>query len=191
MIEQPSTTNHEIAFMKTKTERLILSSILFFGAFSHSQSLANGLADVRTVFVIVMENQNWADILACTNCPYINRTLIPLASHANQYYNPPGLHPSLPNYLWLEGGTNFGIFDDRQPTYIAPIVTENHFVTLLNNAGISWKAYEEGITGLTCPYTDIYQTDYIARHDPFVYFYDVRNFAYCTSHIRPYSELAG
>src|SRR5256885_3620186 len=26
------------------------------------------------------------------------------------------LHPSLPNYLWLEAGTNFGILDDNDPS---------------------------------------------------------------------------
>jgi len=190
MNQPPSSAKEKIASTKTKAAPLILSLIIFSGLCPSFGTLASGLADVRTVFVILMENQNWAGILACTNCPYINQTLIPIASHATEYYNPPGLHPSLPNYLWLEAGTNFGILDDRQPTYSPPILATNHLVTLLNNAGISWKAYQEGITGLTCPYADTFGTEYKAHHDPFVYFYDVRNFAYCTNHIRPYSELA-
>ena len=31
------------------------------------------------------------------SAPYLNRALLPIASHAEQYYNPPNLHPSLPN----------------------------------------------------------------------------------------------
>src|SRR5207249_9737752 len=31
------------------------------------------------------------------SAPYINRALLPITSHAEQYYNPPNLHPSLPN----------------------------------------------------------------------------------------------
>ncbi len=56
-------------------------------------------AGIRTVFVIVMENHNWADIAGSPAAPYINGTLLPLASHAERYASPPGVHPSLPNYL--------------------------------------------------------------------------------------------
>jgi len=50
------------------------------------------------------------------SAPYINRALLPITSHAEQYYNPPNLHPSLPNHLWLEAGTNFGILNNDDPS---------------------------------------------------------------------------
>src|SRR5215472_7017815 len=60
------------------------------------------LARIKTVFLILMENHNWEDIFGnTTSAPYMNGTLLPMASYATQYYNPPSLHPSLPNYLWL------------------------------------------------------------------------------------------
>src|SRR5438132_13743268 len=62
-----------------------------------------------TVFLILVENTDWSSIKNSASAPYINGTLLPIASHAEQYYNPPNVHPSLPNYLWLEAGTNFGI----------------------------------------------------------------------------------
>src|SRR5215831_14116288 len=74
---------------------------------------------IQTVFIILMENHNWtggarnANIKGNKYAPYINNTPLPMASHAEQYFNPPGIHPSLPNYLWLEAGTNFGILDDN------------------------------------------------------------------------------
>src|SRR5881398_4173111 len=83
--------------------------------------------NVKTVFVVVMENHNWSQFKSAANAPYINNTLLPQASHAEQYYNPPGLHPSLPNYLWLEAGTNFGITSDLLPAS-AHQNTTNHFV---------------------------------------------------------------
>jgi len=92
-----------------------------------------------------MENHNWTgdspnmNIKGNPQAPYINNTLIPMASHAERYYNPPGLHPSLPNYLWLEAGTNFGILNDDPPSQNSQSTTQ-HLVTLLKNAGISWKA---------------------------------------------------
>src|SRR5260370_25340556 len=92
----------------------------------------------RTIFLILMENHNWSDIKNSPSAPYINDTLLPMASYAEQYYNPPGIHPSEPNYLWLESGTNFGIFNDAPPSANHQNTTL-HLVTLLGRAGISWK----------------------------------------------------
>jgi hypothetical protein len=63
---------------------------------------------IKTVWVIVMENQNWSSIKGNKSAPYMNQTLLPMASRAEQYFNPPDNHPGLPNYLWIEAGTNFG-----------------------------------------------------------------------------------
>src|SRR4051812_27260166 len=64
------------------------------------------LSGVKNVFVIVMENFDWSMVEGSPSAPYINGTLLPMASHARAYYNPPGSHPSLPNYLGLEAGTS-------------------------------------------------------------------------------------
>jgi phosphatidylinositol-3-phosphatase len=149
----------------------------------------SGKHTIKTVFLIVMENHNWSSIKGNPSAPYINTTLLPLASHAEQYYNPPGLHPSLANYIWLEAGTNFGIANDYLPSSY-PLTTPSHLVTLLSKAGISWKAYEEGIGDGTCPLSANYP--YTPKHNPFVYFSDVNgNSAYCTAHERSYADLAG
>jgi hypothetical protein len=152
---------------------------------------ATALPPIQTVFIILMENKNWSDIKGSTNAPYIN-SLLPMASYCEQYYNPPGLHPSLPNYLWLEAGTNFGIYDNYPPATNHQSTT-NHLVTLLKNAGISWKTYQEDIDGTYVPLLST--NDYAARHNPFVYFDDVTgtndpNHAYGIMHIRPYTEFA-
>jgi hypothetical protein len=145
-----------------------------------------------TVFLIVLENQNWSAIQGNPSAPYINTTLLPLASYAQQYYNPPGIHPSEPNYLWLEAGTNFGILNDQDPG-VNHQPTTNHLVTLLTKAGISWKAYQEDISGTDCPLTSVGR--YVPRHNPMVYFDDVTNntdphSAVCIAHERPYGEFA-
>src|SRR5437868_4447856 len=144
------------------------------------------------VFVIVMENHNWVDIKGSASAPYVNGTLLPLGSHAENYNNPPGLHPSLPNYLWLEAGTNFGITDDNDPATNHQNTT-NHFVAMLEHAGISWKSYQEGISGTYVPLTST--NGYAPRHNPFVYFDDVTGtnnkfYPYGVAHIRPYEELS-
>src|SRR5690348_763949 len=72
-------------------------------------------AQTTTIFLIVMENHNWNQIKGSKSAPYLN-SLLAKGAHAEAYFNPPGLHPSLPNYLWLEAGTNFGITNDLTPS---------------------------------------------------------------------------
>jgi hypothetical protein len=165
---------------------------LFLTLALSSVALGNPMPPIQTVFVIVLENHNWSEFKGNPSAPYLNNTLLPMASYCKQYYNPPGIHPSLPNYLWLEAGTNFGILDDNNPAQDRQADT-NHLVSLLDRAGISWKAYQEDIDGTHVPLNN--SNGYAVRHDPFVYFDDVTgtnnpNWPYGISHIRPYSELA-
>src|SRR2546422_8831645 len=61
--------------------------------------------NVQTVFFLVMENVNWPTLKTnLGSAPYLVNTLLPMASFCEQYYTPPGLPGSLPNYFWLEAG---------------------------------------------------------------------------------------
>src|SRR5258708_3362267 len=61
-----------------------LAGVLFFvlcstaGAFEHP-------LPINTVFIILMENYNWSEIKGAPDCPYINNTLLPMASHCEQF----------------------------------------------------------------------------------------------------------
>ncbi len=154
---------------------------------------ASSLPPINTVFIILEENTNWSNITASV-APYIHNTLLPLGAHAEQYFNPPNNHPSEPNYIWLEAGDNLGLTTDDDPSPTNSTSTTSHLVTLLKNAGISWKGYMEDIDGTTCPLSS--SGNYAAKHDPFVFFQDTTgnnnaSDAYCLAHVRPYSELAG
>lgn len=171
--------------------RRVMATIFMLSLFTR-QSGAGTLPPIQTVFIIMLENSDWSQIASNPSAPYINNSLLPVASYCLQYYNPPGNHPSEPNYLWLEAGTNFGITNDA-----APIVnhqnTTNHLVALLNNTGVTWKSYQEDISGTIVPLMPI--NDYDPKHDPFVFFDDVTgtndfSFPYGIAHIRPFSELA-
>jgi hypothetical protein len=146
---------------------------------------------IQYVFLILMENHDWSQIYGSAQAPYINNELLPISSFAEQYYNPPGIHPSLPNYLWLEAGDNFGIRNDSLPRVNHQDTTE-HLVTLLENAGYTWRSWQEDITGEECPLTN--HLLYRPKHNPMVYFDDVTdtndpNSAYCIDRVRPYEEL--
>ncbi len=139
-----------------------------------------------------MENRDWGEILGSDSAPYINNTLLPQASYTDQYFNPSQIHPSLPNYLWLEAGDNFGIFDDNNPDANHQPTTD-HLVSYLESAGISWKTYQEGISGEDCPLVE--DGLYAPKHNPFVYFDDITDgldpqSPHCIAVVRPYGELA-
>jgi len=164
------------------------------------------MSKVKTVWVIMMENHNWTgndagasfgdpDIKGNPLAPYINSTLVNTAAHAEQYYNPPGNHPSQPNYLWLEAGTNFGVLADTQPGQ-PQLHTTKHLVRLLQDAGISWRAYAEPDFGSpvfdTCP-LDFSFLDINHLAPP--YFNDINDglnpqSPECIAHVRPYYQLA-
>ena len=150
--------------------------------------VATTLTNIQTVFLILMENANWTAVKGSASAPYINNTLLPMSSYCEQYYTPPGLPGSLPNYLWLEAGTNFGVLDSNDPA-AHTFGSTNHLVTLLASAGMSWKAYQENISGTNCP--AVSTGLYAAYHNPFVYFDDVISGANnCLAHIRPFAELS-
>jgi hypothetical protein len=78
----------------------------------------------KTVFVIAMENHNWTQPNTQTSpeqifqnpaAPFINSLvngtsgISDQVAFANGYINAgQGVHPSEPNYIWAEAGTNFG-----------------------------------------------------------------------------------
>ena len=57
------------------------------------------------------------------------------------------IHPSEPNYIWSEAGTNFGVANDNMPygTSGNNQTTTAHLSTYLQQAGHTWKSYQEDI----------------------------------------------
>lgn len=74
----------------------------------------NGIPKLDHVFVIMMENHGYAEILHNPNAPFINK----YAKNANLAANYFAVaHPSLTNYLEITGGSNFGILSDVTPDW--------------------------------------------------------------------------
>jgi Phosphoesterase family len=137
---------------------------------------------IKTVFVIAMENHNWTQpdnqftggiqqVYQNPNAPFINSLVNGTAfatvdgstvdiseqvAYASAYHNVlatpsgnnPHIHPSEPNYLWAEAGTNFGVLNDNDPFAAVGGTNQNttqHLVTFLTQAGKTWKSYQEDI----------------------------------------------
>lgn len=151
-------------------------------------------APLKTVFLVMMENHGWATVHASPSSTFINGPMTTLGAHAEAYSTPPGNHPSEPNYIWLEAGDNLGIADDAAPAKNHRS-TKEHLTAQLEAAGISWKAYAEGIDADTCPLTTADGTHFDPKHTPQLYFDDVTDTnqptsKHCVDHVRPFAELA-
>lgn len=147
---------------------------------------------LKTVWIIVMENHDWEDIEGSKSAPYINGTLLPMGAHAAHYASPYEIHPSEPNYIWMEAGDDLEIRDNDDPAWNYR-TTKNHLTRHLDTAGVSWRSYQESIQPGLCPIAS--SGRYGAKHNPMMFFDDVtdgRNpySKYCIEHVKPYEELA-
>lgn len=132
------------------------------------------------VIVLVMENKAFGEVIGNAEATYIN-SLARRYGLALDYYAV--AHPSLPNYLALLGGSTFHIRSDCTDCHVdAP-----NLVDRLEEAGISWKAYMEGLPS-PC-FTGAVAGRYAKKHNPFMYFDDVvSNPARC-SEVVGFSQL--
>jgi hypothetical protein len=171
---------------------LALAAAFLASAAAPARAAGTFAVPIKTVFIIVFENHNWTTITPSA-APYINNTLLPMGARATQYFNPPASHPSEPNYIWLEAGGNLGLTTDNNASAANSSATSDHLAAYLNTAGISWKSYQENVTGSTCPIASLGL--YAAKHNPFVFFQDITDnidphSATCVAHNRPYTEFA-
>src|ERR1035441_9932496 len=177
--------------------RAALCVMFSFELIRAQPAAAQILPQVKTVFVIAMENHNFTQpnptsspqqILNNAAAPYINSLITPGNSNAAQisyctkYYNAgTGVHPSEPNYVWAEAGTDFGVHTDNDPSSgSGNIFTAAHLTSQLSTAGIAWKNYQEdvqlssgpthsasGTSGTVInPYYGNGQYGYAAKHNP-------------------------
>jgi hypothetical protein len=133
------------------------------------------------IFLVIMENHGYDEILGSTDAPYINE-LAARYGVATNYVSV--AHPSLPNYLALTGGSTFGITTDCTDCFQqAPNLVVDRVVP----SGRTWRAYMEsmpspGFVGDAYPY--------MQKHDPFVYYDNVRTDPAQLANVVPYTQLA-
>jgi phosphatidylinositol-3-phosphatase len=84
------------------------------GAFAHEGETPRGVEPLDHVFLIMMENHGYAEVIGNPNMPFFNR-FAAHASLATHYYAI--AHPSLTNYLEIVGGSNFGVLNDHSPDW--------------------------------------------------------------------------
>jgi phosphatidylinositol-3-phosphatase len=133
---------------------------------------ASPASQPRHVFVIVMENHTAQEALSG---PF-------LASLAAKYRTAGNYHavahPSVPNYLALTSGSTWGITDDSY--YQLP---RQDIGTQLTDAGVSWKAYMDGLDpSLGCFDSPV---PYDPGHNPFSFYG-----GQCPANVVPLTQLS-
>jgi hypothetical protein len=169
------------AFVIPPVNPILSRGLAFLGALAFLMAPVAWAQKPTTFFVIDLENHNWTQvddptapgqIFGNRAAPFINSLVQPgssaaaMVSYATQYHNVlavpdgsgPSIHPSEPNYIWQECGSNLGVANDDDPygrgqqasaiaSYLAdhPNASGESLCGLLQAAGISWRCYEEDI----------------------------------------------
>jgi len=144
---------------------------------------------IRHVFLILMENHDWAEIYGNRkDAPFINGLRAdPEVAWGSDYVGV--THPSEPNYLVLEAGDTFGVRNDRDPEDNSQ-TTHDHLAWLLDHARPprAWRSYQEHIELHPCPVSN--HGLYAVRHNPVMYFTDVtHDRKYCADHVKPLAQM--
>jgi len=144
---------------------------------------ATSVQRIGTVWYILIENRDFTEnetsggqqIFGSPAAPYINSLITPGNPNAAQvsfctaYHNVlavyngtgPSIHPSEPNYVWFENGSNLSKLDDNDPygsgasvnqihnfLVANPAYTGQNLSGLLQAAGLTWRSYTEGTNQL-------------------------------------------
>lgn len=132
------------------------------------------------VAVIVMENEEFSNIIGSTATPYINRLASRYALARSMFAIS---HPSLPNYLALTGGSTFGITSDCTDCSVGIPGLGGQLLA----AHVSWKAYMEDLPRPCFAGGDAGQ--YAKKHDPFVYYRPIVSHPASCAHVVPLTQL--
>jgi hypothetical protein len=210
-ITRPNNNNHlnnaarfrGFSFGTVWRKTALLASVATGVLFMAQTSPALPPQGIGAIFVIAMENHNFTQPPTQTNpqqifgnpaAPFMNSLITPgnpnaaQVSYATAYFNAgTGVHPSEPNYVWAEAGSDFGIHTDADPDPSNNNVFDvPHLTRQLNATGIPWKNYQEDVqfaanpthsasgtsTTFINPYYGTGQYNYAVKHNPMAFFPD-------------------
>ena len=133
------------------------------------------------IVVIVMENHEYGEIMdAGSDATYLRSLAAGSVSLSHVFAI---THPSLPNYLALTSGSTHGVTSDCTSCIVdAPNIADQ-----LDGEAITWKAYMESIPS-AC-YAGAGNGSYYVKHDPFMYYTDIRSDPARCQQVVPLSQL--
>ena len=130
---------------------LLAAASLVSPAFANEHSVPKGVQHFDHIFVIMMENHGYQQIIGNPNEPYLNSIVQNGKVNLATNYFAVG-HPSLTNYLEIVGGSNFGVRSDNSPDWGNPTCQPNIVAGTVNADGSNPPP---GVTldqsGVICP----------------------------------------
>jgi hypothetical protein len=108
--------------------------------FANEGAVPKGVPRLDHVFVIMMENHAYNQIINNPNAPFIDK-YAKSANLATNYFAV--AHPSLTNYLEVVGGSNFGVHADNAPDW--------HSTSCSTNLSTHFESTDTPPSPLICP----------------------------------------
>ncbi len=139
--------------MKTAALALLAAAALSGHATAAEGPGPRGIARLDHVFVIMMENHGYVQIVNNPNEAYLNQLISSKAVNVATGYYAVG-HPSLTNYLEVVGGSNFGVRSDNAPAWHVSTCQPNLVTGIPNADNAGGNAPSAVDTGTVCPIAD-------------------------------------
>jgi len=140
------------------------------------------LKNFQHVFVIMMENTGYSNLIGNPNAPWINSTAAQFGL-ATQYTGVS--HPSQPNYIAATSGSTNGVLDDKDVTIDVPNIVDQ-----VEAGGRTWKAYMQSMSLCTTKLQHACGNQlYERKHNPFVSYLDVQSSASRMANIVDFGQL--
>lgn len=153
---------------------LILLSSLFISTLSFAE-----MPKFKRMTLIVLEN---ADFEKAMQQPFLKS----LAAKGALLTNYRGVaRPSQPNYIALTSGDTFGVSTDDNVS-----LDVRHLGNLLEDAGMSWRVYAQGLPETEC-FTGRSHGQYMRKHQPFISYANVRDDEARCAKIVPANRIDG
>ena len=121
--------------------------------FADQDDAPKGIPHLDHVFIIMMENHGYQQVIDNPNEPYLNGLIANKKVNLATNYFAVG-HPSLTNYLEIVGGSNFGVRSDNAPDWHNATCTPNLATGIVNaddGAGTAVQAPVPFETNNICP----------------------------------------
>jgi hypothetical protein len=128
----------------------LVAGIVSAAAFAQQDSRPRGIPHLDHVFLIMMENHGYQQVVGNPNDPYLNSLITNKQVNLATNYFAVG-HPSLTNYLEIVGGSNFGIRSDNSPDWGNTTCSPNIATGVVNADDNSSAAPTPVDTGNICP----------------------------------------
>jgi acid phosphatase len=147
---------------------------------SPSPSPAPAIPAADHVFLVVLENHSFSEVIGNPTMPYLNALAAAHSLATNYFANE---HHSIADYFMLTTGQM-----ESSDNNFSGTVADDNVARALSGAGKSWKAYMESLPAPGYTGNDVYP--YLKHHDPFSYLTDVLNTSAQAANIVPLTQLS-